>query len=164
MMRDHGDEILRFCVSMLHDQAAAEDVRQTIFVEAWQGLDSYSGQGSLRGWLFGIARHRCLDAAKSGRRRSWRFWLAPDAGADQADGASDPGGDLDQQQRVAALRDCLRRLPAGIRVLVLLRYEEGLPYEEIARMSRERAPTVQARVARALPQLRECVEGKGVRL
>ena len=149
---------------MLHDQAAAEDVRQTIFVDAWQALDRYSGEGSLRGWLFGIARHRCLDAAKAGRRRHWRFWLSPDAGDDQAAAAGDPGQDLDQRRRAAVLRDCLQSLPAGIRVLVLLRYEEGLPYEEIARMSRERPPTVQARVARALPPLRECVEGKGVQL
>jgi RNA polymerase sigma factor (sigma-70 family) len=166
-MRDHGDEILRFCVSMLHDQAAAEDARQTIFVDAWQALDSYAGQGSLRGWLFGIARHRCLDAARSGRRRRWRFWLAADPGADDApaaDGPGDPGSDLDQRHRAAVLRDCLRRLPAGTRVAVLLRYEDGLAYEEIARMSRERAPTVQARVARALPQLRACVEAKGVQL
>jgi DNA-directed RNA polymerase specialized sigma24 family protein len=43
-------------------------------------------------------------------------------------------------------------------VAVLLRYEEGLSYEEIGRMSRERPPTVQARVARALPVLRRCLD------
>jgi DNA-directed RNA polymerase specialized sigma24 family protein len=49
-------------------------------------------------------------------------------------------------------------------VLVLLRFEEGLAYPEIARMSGEEPATIQARVARALPSLRECVEQKGLAL
>ena len=164
LMKTYGDEVLRFCLSMLPDAATAEDVRQTIFVEAFQSLASYAGRGDLRGWLYGIARHRCLDAARSGRRRRWRFWLDADAGEDQIDASAEVDQGLDERQRVAILRGCLRRLPAGIRVLVLLRYEEGLPYGEIARMSGEQPATVQARVARALPRLRDCVEQKGLQL
>jgi RNA polymerase sigma-70 factor (ECF subfamily) len=164
LMRTHGDEVLRFCVSMLGDPAAAEDARQTIFFDAWQALGSYAGRGNLRGWLWGIARHRCLDAAKAQRRRRWRFWSSAAADADQADTADGPDQRLEQRHRAAVLRACLRRLAPGARVAVLLRYEENLPYEEIARMSGERAPTLQARVARALPLLRQCVEAKGVKL
>ena len=174
-MRMHGDEVLRFCASMLADVATAEDVRQTVFIEAFAGLPSYAGRGSLRGWLFGIARHRCLDAARTQRRWNWRFWAnqssgdgPQSAGAPELAGApapSDPAvpeDRLDEPRRLAILRSCLGELPADIRVLVLLRYEQDLPYEEIARMSRERPATVQARVARALPRLRACVESKGV--
>jgi RNA polymerase sigma factor (sigma-70 family) len=174
-MRMHGDEVLRFCASMLADVATAEDVRQTVFIEAFAGLPSYAGRGSLRGWLFGIARHRCLDAARTQRRWNWRFWAnrasgdgPPSAGAPDPTSAAAPADAavpedrLDEPRRLAILRSCLGQLPADVRVLVLLRYEQDLPYEEIARMSRERAATVQARVARALPRLRTCVESKGV--
>jgi len=163
LMREQGDAVLRFCLSMLHDQAAAEETRQVIFVEAWQALDGYQGRGDIRAWLFGIARHRCLDAAKAIRRRSWRFWLSPSA-AEEAPAPEGPDDEIDQRQRAAIVRGCLRKLPAGIRVLVVLRYEQDLPYEEIARMSGEKAPTVQARIARALPKLRDCVSEKGVAL
>jgi RNA polymerase sigma factor (sigma-70 family) len=164
LMKAHGDEVLRFCLSMLQDPAAAEDARQAIFVDAYQSLEGYAGRGNLRGWLFGIARHRCLDAAKARRRWRWRFWLAADAGEREVDEQGTPDDALDERRRAGILRRCLRALHAGTRVLVLLRYEEGLPYEEIARMSRERPATVQARVARALPLLRECVERKGLQL
>jgi RNA polymerase sigma factor (sigma-70 family) len=163
-MRSHGHEILRFCISMLGDAAAAEDARQTIFVQAWEDLPRYQGRGNLRGWLFGIARHRCLDAAKSRRRRGQRYPLEARAGRDQADDRPGADGQLDQPRRTALLRQCLQALDTGIRVAVLLRYEEGLPYEEIARMSQEQAGAVQARVARALPRLRECLESRGVEL
>jgi len=45
---------------------------------------------------------------------------------------------------------------------VLLRFQEGLPYEEMGRMCREKPATLQARVTRALPLLRRCLEGKGI--
>ena len=124
----------------------------------------FQGRGNLRGWLFGIARHRCLDAAKSSRRHSQRYPLDAQAGKNQPDDRPDADGQLDQPRRSAVLRQCLQALDTGVRVAVLLRYEEGLAYEEIARMSRELAATIQARVARALPRLRECLESKGVGL
>jgi RNA polymerase sigma-70 factor, ECF subfamily len=164
LMKCHGDEVLRFCESMLQDRATAEDVRQATFVDAYQALPGYAGRGNLRSWLFGIARHRCLDAAKTRSRLRWRFRLAADAGEREVDGAGPADEAMAEGQRTAILRSCLRELAAGIRVLVLLRYEEGLPYEEIARMSGERATTIQARVARALPLLRNCVEQRGMAL
>jgi RNA polymerase sigma factor (sigma-70 family) len=156
-MQTHGADIHRFCVSMLGDRSLADDAHQSTFVRAYETLGSYSGQGSLRAWLFGIARHRCLDAAKISRRWRFRFHLSADAGERDADTRPAAEQALESQGRTAALATCLRELAPHIRLAVLLRYEEGLGYEEIARMSRERAPAVQARVARALPVLRECV-------
>ena len=163
-MRSHGNEVLRFCISMLGDAAAAEDARQTIFFEAYEDLPRYQERGNLRGWLFGIARHRCLDAARSSRRHRRRYPLEARADTTRPTTDRTRSASSNQPRRSALLRQCLRALDAGIRVAVLLRYEEELPYEEIARMSRELPTTVQARVARALPRLRECLEGKGVGL
>ena len=44
----------------------------------------------------------------------------------------------------------------------MLRYSEGMSYERIAEICREKAGTLQARVARAMPVLRKCLTGKGV--
>jgi DNA-directed RNA polymerase specialized sigma24 family protein len=40
----------------------------------------------------------------------------------------------------------------------LLRFQEGFTFEEMSRMSEERAGTLQQRVARAMPVLRACIE------
>ena len=53
-------------------------------------------------------------------------------------------------------------LAPRVRTAVLLRYQQGLSYPEIARLSNEKAPALQVRVARALPLLRRCLEA-GVR-
>jgi RNA polymerase sigma-70 factor (ECF subfamily) len=157
LMRLYGGETYRFCVSMLGDRALADDVHQTVFVDAYQALVSFAGRATLRAWLYGIARHRCLDAAKARRRWFARFTSAPAAVEAEADPGPSADGVLEDRRRSDSLQRCLKALPPHVRVAVLLRYEDDLSYEEIGRMSRERAPAVQARVARALPVLRRCL-------
>jgi RNA polymerase sigma-70 factor (ECF subfamily) len=45
---------------------------------------------------------------------------------------------------------------------VLLRFQQGLSYADIERLTGERATTLQARVVRALPLLRRCLEQQGL--
>jgi DNA-directed RNA polymerase specialized sigma24 family protein len=69
---------------------------------------------------------------------------------------------LDQRRRIGALEDCLRNVSAKVRAALLSRYQHNLSYEEIAESCGDKPGTLQARVTRALPVLRRCLEGKGV--
>lgn len=163
LMSAYGGPLYRYCRHMMGDDARAEDVHQMTFVQAYQALPGFVHRSTLRTWLYGIARHRCLDALKVGRRRQARFKLVGDLpeSADPAAGAEER---LAARDRSRLLARCLRVLAPKARSAVLLRYQEGLSYPEMAALSRERAPTLQARVARALPALRRCLEAAGVRL
>jgi RNA polymerase sigma-70 factor (ECF subfamily) len=48
------------------------------------------------------------------------------------------------------------------RAAVLLRYAEGLSYQEMAEICGEKVETLRARVSRAMPALRGCVHGEDV--
>ncbi len=165
-MRRHGAEILRFCLSVLGDRAAADDVHQTVFVEAWQGLEGCKPIEKPRAWLFGIARHRCLDAVKARRRWFGRFSPTDDVSkldvpaSFEVSETFEISETVEISHRTTALAACVQQLAPHARVAVLLRYEEGLPYAEIARMSRETAAALQTRVARALIALRACLKKK----
>jgi RNA polymerase sigma-70 factor (ECF subfamily) len=78
----------------------------------------------------------------------------------------EPGGSIEdrlaERSRAHALESCLRLLAPRARTAVLLRFQQGLSYPEIARLSHEKAPALQVRVARALPVLRRCLEEKGM--
>jgi RNA polymerase sigma-70 factor, ECF subfamily len=156
LMQEYGDELYRHCRQVLGDADLADDVHQTVFVEAYRDLGAFARRSSLRTWLFGIARHRCLDALRLFARVRRRFVRAEPL-PERADARPDPAELVSQSKRAAALEGALARLPAKVRIAVLLRYREGLSFEEIAAMSGERAPTVQARVARALPRLRRAL-------
>ena len=63
-----------------------------------------------------------------------------------------------------ALAKCLGRLTAKARTAVCLRFQQEMTYPEMRAICGEREPTLHARVARALPLLRECMERSGYRL
>lgn len=161
LMREYGHGVYRYCRQMVGDEDLAEEARQMTFVQAYEGLPRFARRSSLRTWLFGIARHRCLDAAKMTRRRRKRFGSLEDAPELPVPGGS-AEDHLAQRAWAGALASCLRKLAPHIRDAVMLRFQQGLSYPEIARLSGEKAPAVQVRVARALPMLRRCLEEKGM--
>ncbi len=160
LMRAYGKPLYRYCRQMLPDTDLAEEVHQMTFVQAYEGLGRFARRSSLRTWLFGIAHHRCLDALKISRRRERRFELRAELPERPV-----PGGSAEDRltalSRVRDLARCLRELAPRARDAVLLRFQEGITYEEMAKLSGERPATLQARVARALPVLRRCLERKG---
>ncbi len=157
LMQRHGRAVYRYCRLALGDAALADDIHQQVFIEAFRDLPGFAGRSSLRTWLFGIARHRVLDAAK--RRRRARAHLDVAAGTDLPDPRPSPGEGLDDAQLQAALVTCLAALDEPARAAVLLRYQQGLTYEEMAEVCGEKAGTLQARVSRALRKLRDRLEG-----
>ncbi len=161
LMRAYGTAVYRHCRQMVMDDDLAQEVHQMTFVQAHEGLARFARRSSLRTWLFGIARHRCLDLLKMHRRRHKRFGSIEEA-PDLPEPARSAEDHLSERSVARVLESCLRGLAPHVRAAVLLRYQQGLSYPEIARLSNEKAPTLQVRVARALPLLRRCLEEKGV--
>jgi len=161
LMRRFGDAVYRHISMMVRDPDLAADVHQQTFIEAFRDLDDFAGRSRFRTWLYAIARHRSLDALKSSRRRDQRFLADATAETDAPDLQPSAADRLDEHRLGSALDECLQQLAPAARMAVLLRYQEGLPFDEIARICRERAGTLQQRVARALPVLRQCVERRG---
>lgn len=161
LMDAYGAQIFRHCLSYLGERAWAEDVQQVVFVQAYRDLASFAGRSSLRTWLYAIARHRCLDAKKIRGRAARRVALAssPPERVDPASGPEQSVADASVQR---VLSRCLDKLTPKVRSAVLLRFQDGLSFNEISDVCGERAGTVQARVMRAMPALRDCLQAQGV--
>lgn len=162
LMGAYTGPLYRYCRAMLRQPEMAEDAHQTVFFQAYQGLHHFGGRSSFKTWLFGIAHHRCLDALKAHRRRTTRFSSLHDEPASHDLGVA-PEDRVAGRQKTDALRRCLEVLSAPVRDALLLRYQAELSYVEMEAICGERAPTLQARVARALPSLRRCLDEQGVR-
>lgn len=161
LMREYGTAVYRYCRQMVTDDDLAQEVQQMTFVQAHEGLARFGRRSSLKTWLFGIARHRCLDILKMHRRRTKRFGPIEEA-PEMPEPVSSVEDRLSERSVARILESCLRGLAPRVRTAVLLRYQQGLSYPEIARLSNEKAPALQVRVSRALPLLRRCLEEKGV--
>lgn len=161
LMEAYGQGVYRFIRQIVRDESMAEDLQQLTFVQAFEGFTRFNRRSSLRTWLLSIARHRSLDSLKSARRRRKRFLESeelPEAPAQEVR-ADDR---LEEQSWAQALESCVQRLAPEARTAVLLRFQQSLPYSQIARMCGEEAGTLRVRVSRALPKLRQCLEGLGM--
>jgi RNA polymerase sigma-70 factor (ECF subfamily) len=158
LMQRHGTPVYRYCREALHDATLADDVQQQVFIEAYRDLPKFSGRSTVRTWLFAIARHRVLDAAKS-RRRAEAHVQSDDASR-VADPRPNPGETIDDARLREALRHCLGQLREPVRNALALRYQQGFTFENMAEICKEKAGTLQAQVTRALPVLRTCIENR----
>ena len=158
LMQRHGAAVYRYCCEALRDTTLADDVQQQVFIEAFRDLRTFNGRSSIRTWLFAIARHRVLDAAKA-RRRAQAHIDADDPAA-VLDPRPSPGEMIDDARLSEALLACLQELREDVRTVLLLRFQQGFTFEELAVVCRERPGTLQAKVTRALPMLRACIENR----
>jgi RNA polymerase sigma-70 factor, ECF subfamily len=77
----HRPTVHRRALSIVRDEAAADDIVQEAFLRLWQRADQWSGEGPLAAWLAGIATNQALMHLRTQRRRrEQRF--DPDRGGD----------------------------------------------------------------------------------
>jgi RNA polymerase sigma-70 factor (ECF subfamily) len=159
LMDEHGAAVYNFCSRFLLDRVLAQDVLQQVFLHAYRDIDGFQRRSSLRTWLLRIATHRCQDAIKSRSRQRVAY------DSDAIGGAIDPGRipieHVEQSRLLEALEECLEELPAEVRATVILRFRSDWSYREMSGSLDASAVALQARVARALPTLKRCLEGKG---
>ena len=160
-MATYGKAILGYCVRMVHDEAMANDMLQQTFLQAYRDLDRFEGRASVRTWLISIAHNRCLDALKHNQRLKQRIEPNEQAMLEHIEPAATAGERLDRARLLARLEQCVRLLPDSMRATVLERYVTGCTYDELEQTLGASANTLQARVARALRRLKDCLEKHG---
>ncbi len=133
----------------------AEELAQETFVRVWQQRDKYRAGAEVRPWIFAIAVNLARNRLRWWRRRpevALEEW--DDAGADNGNAGRGDGGQLEQQERVAAVRSAVAALPLDLREALVLFEYEGLGQAEIAEAVGATPKAVEARVARAKEKLR----------
>jgi RNA polymerase sigma-70 factor (ECF subfamily) len=117
--------VYNLSLRLLGNPADAEDASQEIFLKAFQRIHQYRRGEPFGAWLQGIARHQCIDLL---RRRGTA--LAHLDTAELADTESTALTNIERSSVAAALE----RLTKRERTLLVLRYWEDQPVEEIARL------------------------------
>ncbi len=155
--------LFRYLLSLTRSRETAEDIFQETWIRVLERGHQYNGRSRFESWLFAIARHLLIDRLRRERPRvSLESLLDPDdanqAGDMEAiavEPAPDPIAMKEEEDWVAG---ALGSLPATYREALVLRYQEELPLEEIARISSAPLSTVKSRVYRGLELLREAMD------
>ena len=147
--RQHGEAIGRLCMALLGSQADAEDVVQETLIDAYRGLAGWRGEGSLRSWLFGIARRKCARELERGQRRRAKLKLVGNGEAPR-----EAPELVAQRRRAESARQALCELRPSEREAVVLRYGAGLSFREVADACGIDEAAARKRVSRGIAALR----------
>lgn len=152
MVRHYGDALFRFVKRMV-GTADAEDVMQDALLKIHLGLPRFDPGGSLRAYVYAIARNTVRDHWKYASRRR-----TVDVDVEAAV-AHDPGADLERDARWRAVMAAVRELPPDQREVFLLREEGDLSFKEIAELTGAPINTVLGRMHYAVQHLKAKLDG-----
>jgi RNA polymerase sigma factor (sigma-70 family) len=151
LYRRHCQPILRFALAMTDSRAAAEDIVHDTFVELLQRPGNYDPErGSLRAFLYGIARHRIA--------KSWRAAVVAPQTAMPAELAAPTGTPQDEAERaqdIERLQAAIAALPLVYREVITWCDLGEVPYATVADILDCPIGTVRSRLHRARAVLAE---------
>lgn len=152
--REHAAALERYVVRLVGDRDRAADVVQETLLRAWTHSVADDGRGSVRAWLYTVARHLVVDEARSARARHETSAAEPPETA--------------EPDRVDALFDALLvgEALAGLsvehRAVVVRAYYLRLSVAEIAAALEIPPGTVKSRLHYGLRALRLALQESGV--
>jgi RNA polymerase sigma-70 factor (ECF subfamily) len=148
LIETHQRMVFSIALRITCDYATAEEVAQDVFLELHRSGERLAGEDHIRYWLRRVATHRAIDAL---RRQAQR----PEADAEEWVEEQHVGDTAVSSAGLQArLDDLLRTLPEPMRVAVVLRYQEEMLPDEIARVLGQSVASVKSHLHRGLTLLR----------
>jgi len=139
---------------MVRDRELARDLSQDIFIRVHRSLGKYDPTYPFTSWIYRVGSNLCIDWIRKKKLRTVSL-DAPIGGDEEGatrdveDPAQDPSRDVEERERAALLGEALTRLPEAHQLVLILRHQQDLSYEEIARTLDIPLGTVKARIHRA---------------
>jgi len=169
LVADHSGDVYALLFRLTSDGEEARDLTQETFLRAFQSINRFRGEASLKTWIYRIAINQARNRWRWWRRRRREATVSLDATDEQRerplaatlasnDGLS-PEEETLAREREAQLRGALLKLRSSYREAVILRDVEGFSYDEIAETLQISIGTVKSRISRGRLELRRQLEG-----
>jgi RNA polymerase sigma-70 factor, ECF subfamily len=152
----HIDAVYAYARHRLAPRAdLVDDVVQEVFLAALNGLASFAGQSSLRGWLLGIARHKIEDVYRQRLRLPQALDEVTAGDKQSLSTIFSLDEQLDAARARAKTQQILARLPERYGLMLLWRYWEQRSAREMAEAIGTTVKSVERTLARARARFKE---------
>lgn len=151
-------------LTIVRQPEEAEDVAQEVFIQVYESIHSFGGDGKLTAWIYRIATTKALEAYRKRHARKRFAFFTSLFGSDDEAGLADrlhpvdfvhPGVKLEQQERSKVLFAAIARLPDQQKIAFTLYQVEGLSYQEITDVMQVSLSAVESLLHRAKNNLRK---------
>ena len=167
LLHKYRNSVYSICYRMVRNQTDAEDLAQDVFIRTFSVLDRYDPSYPFSSWLFRITSNLCIDFLRKakGGMVSLDQPIEGSEGSIQRQLPSDtvkPDREMENKEMMAALEEAISSLPEHYRIIVILRHQEQMSYEEIADDLGIPLGTVKARIHRARNMIKEYFRRAGL--
>lgn len=149
-----GPRLFAFLRSYTFDPDLAEEIAQSVFCTVARKLPEYVEQGRFESWLFRIALNRLRDEMR--RRKKHARPMDTEVLGDIGPAARIQ--ERASEEELTALREAMQQLSDPDRLVIDLRHQGGLGFQQMADLLEEPLGTLLARHHRALRKLKALIQ------
>lgn len=154
LFREHYGRLCLLATRMLRSDAAAEELVQELLFNIWQQRERWEITGTIAGYLYGAVRNRALNQLRRQQlEQQWRESAQWDV-VPLHSATPTPDDHLASSELAAAIDQVVAELPPRCRQAFILRRQQNLSYQEIARVMHIAPKTVEVQIGAALRTLR----------
>ncbi|NCU32241.1 MAG: RNA polymerase sigma factor [Candidatus Moranbacteria bacterium] len=150
----HAATVFNTCFRIVSNEADAEDIMQESFIEAFDKIHTFRGEGSFVAWLKRIAVNKSINLLRTKRKSISLEDGAPEVTDNSHDEASISENIFCRLEEIRAAMD---KLPENYRIVLSLQLLEGYDQEEISEILGTTHGNVRTRYSRAKQKLLQII-------
>lgn len=154
LVRKYNQRLYRIGMSVLDDEAEAQDAMQTAYIKAYEHLSGFENRSQFSTWLTRIMLNQCLE-----QKRKAGYRLTEMEHPLNPIHMKTPANELANKELNAILERAIAQLPEKYRLVFMLREIEDLSVRETAETLTIGETNVKVRLNRAKTMLRRSLEG-----
>jgi RNA polymerase sigma-70 factor (ECF subfamily) len=146
LFEEYKDRVYSIALySLSGDEMAAGDATQQVFLKLMTRIGQFRGDAEFATWLYRLVVNTCHDE----HRKQRRFVPLGDSFLQTSAGGESPRASYARKELAGRVQTAVAELKPKLRWPILLKYVEGLSYEEIAQVLNCSKGTVASRLNRA---------------
>ena len=167
LLTKYKSAVYSICIRMVRNSTDADDLAQEVFIRTFSVLDRYDPSYPFSSWLYRITSNLCIDFIRKGKGRMVSLEQPLDTGDGEMPRQlpstdAKPDREVESKEMMAVLETALAQLPEHYRIIVVLRHQEQLSYEEISDNLGIPLGTVKARIHRARNLIKDFFKSHGL--
>lgn len=166
LIQQYQGRLFSIAYGITQDREESIDIVQEVFLKVFQHIDNFREKAKLSTWLYRITINQCLNWKRRWKARfRWRHQpLESEDSGDYSELGSDdniPDKLYQDKEFKKKFLSELKKLPAEVRSIFVLKEMEGLSYDEIADTLKIKRGTVSSRLFYARLKLRQSLAQYG---
>jgi len=152
----HQKTVFNVALRMIKDYQDAQDLTQTVFIKAYEKLDTFNERHKFFSWIYRMAVNESLNFVKRRRR-----FEALDDNAEYSAHKQSAVEEIEESEMSRNIQNALMDLAIDHRAVIVLKHYEELSYHEIGYILDLPEKTVKSRLFTARQMLKDIMIQKG---